>query len=296
MTFQPYPTRSGFIFLGIGLVFIAIAYILTRLLLQQGDPTLAFILLVGLLVTLGSMGLMLYGALVVFKLGYHINRNGLAIRWGLGQQLIPFQSIKAIIPGKDVTPSTAFRAANIAGLHFGWAELPEYGLLRFRATAPLAESLLVVTPDQTYVISPDQPQAFLKAWQVRQNLGPTQQWSESIRRRWPLNIPLVLDPLTWRLLGTAAFFCFSLVGYISLNYPNLPASLPIHFDNLGQADRIADKRILFTLPLLGAIVWGVNLVLGSLFYRQEKLAAYLLWGSTVVVQLCLWAAVLMITR
>jgi hypothetical protein len=295
MTFQPYPTRSGFIFLGIGLIFIGLAYILTYLLLQQDEPPLAFILLVGLLVTLGIIGLMLYGALVVFKLGYHIDRNGLAIRWGLGQQLIPFQSIKAIIPGKDVAPSAEFRAANIAGLHFGRAELPEYGLLKFRATAPLTESLLVVTPNQAYVISPDQPQAFLKAWQVRQNLGPTQQWSESIRRCWPFNTPLILDSLAWRLLGTAAFFCFSLVGYISLNYPELPALLPIHFDSLGQVDRIADKRVLFTLPLVGAIVWGVNLILGSLFYHQEKVAAYLLWGSTIVVQLCLWAAVLMIT-
>jgi uncharacterized membrane protein len=116
-----------------------------------------------------------------------------------------------------------------------------------------------------------------------------------MRRNWPLNIPLLVDPLTWWLLGTAALICLSLFGYLSLRYPELSPSLPIHFDNFGRADRIVDKLTLFTLPVTGATVWVINAFLGSLIYRREKVAAYLLWGSTVFMQLCLWVAVLTIT-
>jgi hypothetical protein len=295
MSFQPYPTRSGFIFLGVTFLFIIVAAFLTRSLLQQNDPPAIFNLLVGLLIVLGIIGATLHWTLVAFKLGYHLNRNGLAIQWGLGQQLIPFNLIQTIIPGKDITMPAKFRGANIAGLRVGRGELPGYGLLKFRATAPLADSLLIITPQQAYVISPNQPQAFLRAWHMRQPLGATQQWYEGVRRRWPFNIALLTDPLTWWLLTIAAFFCFALLGYLSLNYPDLPASLPIHYNNLGQADRIADKMTLFTLPAAGGIVWAVNLLLGSFFYQQEKLAAYLLWSSTVVMQFCLWVAVLTIT-
>ena len=62
-----------------------------------------------------------------------------------------------------------------------------------------------------------------------------------------------------------------------------------------RADRIADKLVLFTLPAAGAIVWLTNAILGSLIYRREKVAAYLLWGSSIAMQLCLWVAVLTIT-
>ena len=45
----------------------------------------------------------------------------------------------------------------------------------------------------------------------------------------------------------------------------------------------------------GAIVLGLNTLLGSLIYRREKVAAYLLWGSAIVMQIFLWLAVLTIT-
>jgi uncharacterized membrane protein len=75
----------------------------------------------------------------------------------------------------------------------------------------------------------------------------------------------------------------------------LPRSLPIHFNAFGVADRIADKSALFTLPLAGAAMFVVNAILGSLVYRWEKMAAYLLWGSALTMQICLWVAVLTLT-
>lgn len=295
MNFPPYPTRSGFVSLGFALLTCTAAILLINLLPRQNNLADVFKLLVGILVVLGVMLLALYWAVVAFKLHYHLNRNGLAIQWGLAQVLVPFENIQAVISGKTLSTSPTFRGLNLAGLRFGWGELAEYGRLKFLTTADPTESLFVVTTQQIYVISPRQPDAFLEAWQARQALGPTQQWLLGMRRSWPFSYPLLADPLTWWLFGLGVLACFSLLGYLCLNFAELPRSLPIHFNAFGVADRIADKSALFTLPLAGAAILLVNIVFGSLVYRWEKVAAYLLWGSALALQICLWVAVITLT-
>lgn len=295
MNFQPYPTRSGFVSLGVVMVACVAAVLLINLLPQQRNLSDIFRLLVGVLLVLSVMGLAFYGAVVAFRLHYHLNRNGLAIQWGLAQLLIPFEKIERIIPGKTLSTSPKFRGLNWAGLRFGWGELAEYGPLKFLTTAALAESLLVVTPQQTYVISPRQPDHFLEAWEARQSLGPTQQWTIGLRRSWPFSYPLLVDPLLWWFLSLGALACFSLLGYLCLVFFDLPRSLPIHFNAFGVADRIADKSALFALPVIGAAVFVLNAFLGGLVYRWEKIGAYLLWGSAIAMQICLWVALLTLT-
>ncbi len=295
MNFQPQPTRSGFILLAIAFVTGVATAWLVGIMLQQASPSTMFQWLLALFVMLLVTGLALYWAIIAFKLHYHINRNGLEIEWGLGQQRIPFDNIKQIVFGKNLAENAAYRGINLAGLRFGNGDLAGYGALKFRTTAPIESSLLIVTVDQSYVISPNQPENFLKAWQTRQPLGPTQSWTEGAYRNWPLNIPVLNDQLMWALLGAAAFLLLSLLGSISFNYADYPGALPVHFDTLGRADRIAPKIELFILPAVGGIVWLVNAVLGTLVYPKERVAAYLLWGSTAVMQFCLWIALLTIT-
>ncbi len=262
---------------------------------QQNNPTQLFFDLIKVLLALTTTGLALYWAMLAFRLNYHLNRNGLVIQWGLTQQRIPFTSIKDIIPTHTVAQNIHVKSINLLGLQLGWGESTEYGPLKLRTTAPIEQSLLVVTTTASYVISPQQPQTFRNAWQSRQNLGPTQQWTAETQRCWPLTIPLLVDPLTWWLLGIAALLCLALFGYVTWQYADLPQALPVHFNSLGRADRIAAKAVLFILPLAGFLVWLVNALIGSLAYRKEQVAAYLLWGSSITMQLCLWVAVLTIT-
>jgi hypothetical protein len=295
MSFHPYPTRSGLIFLGVGILLGLAAIWLTSRLLDATEPAIRFTLIIGLLIVLALVVTAFYWTLVVFKLDYHLNRNGLSIQWGLAQQRIPIEAIDDILPGQKLPAEATFKGIAIDGLQLGWGNLAEMGRLKFHTTASLTQSLLVVTPDRNYVISPRQPDSFLKAWRARKELGPTQKWAADTRWQWPLNIPLFNDRLMWSLIGVSALLCLALVGYISISYADLPPSLPVHFNTLGRADRIADKAILFILPTAGGIVWMINLLLGSLIYRYEKFGAYLLWSSSVAMQLCLWIAALTIT-
>ncbi|MBE7467961.1 MAG: hypothetical protein DPW09_00355 [Anaerolineae bacterium] len=295
MNFQPYPTRSGFVSLGFGLLTCAAAIFLINLLPLQTNLADIFKLLVGVLMVVGVMGLAFYWAFVAFKLQYHLNRNGLAIRWGMAQLLLPFEAISEIVPGSTLETLPTFRGVNVAGLRFGWGQSAEYGPLKYFATAPLAESLLVITPQQTYVISPHQPHHFLTAWQARQSIGPTQNWTVGLRRSWPFNYPLMTDSLAWWFFGLGAIACLALLGYLAITFTELPRSLPIHFNAFGVPDRIADKSALFTLPLAGAAIFIINAALGGLIYRWEKVAAYILWGSALAMQIFLWGAVLTLT-
>lgn len=295
MTFRPYPSRGGFIFLTLALAAGAIAVVLIWLLPRQSDWAGFFQLFVALLVAVVATLLALYWTMIAFKLHYHLNRNGLAIQWGLAQQRIPFASITAIIAGPNIASLSNFKGLKLAGLQLGRAEVAEYGPVKIRATAGLSHSLLVVATDQSYLISPRQPEAFVQAWQARQHLGPTQHWSAGLYRSGPFSHPLLTDRLAWGLLGAAMLIYLSLFGYLSLIYADLPAALPIHFNALGQADRIADKSALLTLPTAGAIVLALNTLLGTLIYRREQVAVYLLWGSAIIMQLFLWVALLSLT-
>ncbi|MCB0191429.1 MAG: DUF1648 domain-containing protein [Anaerolineae bacterium] len=254
-----------------------------------------FWLLVAALIALGGVVIAVCLSIIGFKLNYHLNRNGLAIQWGVCRQRIPLNHIEAIIPGDVLEEPIQFKGFNFAGLRIGWGQTEESERITFRTTAPLEKSLLIVTPKKIYVISPQDRQAFLQAWQDRQTLGPTQQWQEEVRRGWPLTIGMLSDPLSWWLIGVAALICLALLGYVSIRYTNLPPSLPIHFNNFGQADRITDKINLFTLPAVGGIALGINIILGGLIHHREKVAAYMLLGSTVTVQIFLWIAMLTIT-
>lgn len=295
MNFQPYPTRSGFVSLAIAFILGGVAIWLIKLLPLQSDLYSVFQLLVELFIVLIMFGIALYWTLVAFKLHYHLNRNGLVVTWGLARQLIPFNSIEDIIPGTELAAPAKFKGISLGGLRLGPGEIAGFGPLKFYTTAALANSLVVMTPGQAYAISPRQPESLLHAWQARQTLGPTQQWRAEIRRSWPKEGSVLVDALGLGLLVLAGLACLALFGYLAAVLPKLPPSIPIHFDAFGRADRIADKSALLMLLAAGVSILVMNALFGSLIYRWEKVTAYLLWGSTIVIQVCLLLAVLMIT-
>lgn len=294
MTFRPYPTRSGFFFIGLAFIVVTLAgWLLTRL-GQQTDPFIDFWLVIGLLVLIGFTFGLLYLALVAFRLHYHLTRNGLTIQWGLKQYRIPLHSIEQIISGSELSPVLQSGGLNLLGLRWGRSELIGQGVVWLYTTAPLTESLLIVTDTQGYLISPDRPADFILAWQARRPLGPTQQWSPGVRRSWPLSSPLFSDSFLWGLMGLTGFTCLALFGYLFYLLPDLPPVLPLHFNTLGEPDRIAAKTTLLLLPTGGAITGVVNFLLGYTIYWWEKMAAYLLWGGALIMQFCLWGAILTI--
>jgi hypothetical protein len=95
-------------------------------------------------------------------------------------------------------------------------------------------------------------------------------------------------------LALAAVLNLLLFIYLAVQAGRLPAEVPLHFNRLGQVDRVGPPAALFILPLAGLLAWLINGVIGWWFYlgRAERPVALILWGAAVVVQVAAWAAVL----
>ena len=115
-------------------------------------------------------------------------------------------------------------------------------------------------------------------------LTPIATFREAIRADRAAQVTLVL----------AAVLNVLLFVYLAVQVGRLPAEVPLHFNRLGQVDRLGPPAGLFVLPLAGLLAWLVNGLAGWWFYlgRQERPVALVLWGAAVVVQVAAWAAVL----
>ncbi|MDM8532701.1 PH domain-containing protein [Anaerolineales bacterium HSG25] len=291
MIFQPYPTQSGYIALGTAVASGLAAIVLLTQLPMQADLAEIFTLFMAALIILIAMLLAMSWALLMFGLKYQLNRNGIIVHWGYARQSIPFGSIEEIIPGRGLPKPQDFRGLSIGSLRIGRGELVGYGPTYFYTTSALANSLLIVTPQQAYFVSPADTDAFLKAWKSRQEIGPTQEWPAKIERNWPFNIPILADWLTWGLLLASLITCLTLFGYLAFAFTDLPRDIALQFDTAGQVSRAIDKAFLFVFPVVGFTMLILNTVIGGLVYKNERLAAYFIWSSALLVQICLWVAV-----
>jgi hypothetical protein len=231
---------------------------------------------------------LVYQTVSWLTLRYHLDRNGVAVRWAGSEQIIPIREIERIVPGHHLG-NTVVRRRGLRwpGHERGVGLVPGIGRTSFLATRPLSEQLLLVTPGRAFSISPRAPEDFVKAFEARRQLGPNRLLEQQVRRARLLTWPLWTDQTAWVLLGAAAVINLGLFGYLSIRFPGLDLLLPVHFDRLGEADRIGSK---FALPIIGLIILGTNLALGLVLYRRERAGSYMLWGTSVVVQALFWLA------
>jgi len=238
---------------------------------------------------LALLGYWLYG---FFSLRYRLDRNALTIIWGATRQIVPMASIQRVVRGEELEGEVEVEGVHWPGYWVGHGQVEGIGLVLFYATRPLAEQLLVVTPTLAYGISPDEPEKFLRAFELRRRLGPLQRVSQESRQPGLLTWPIWQDRLAHLLVALGLLANAALFAYLCWRYPTLPAFLPLHFDALGQTDRIAPRSEVFKLPFIGLLTLTANCSLGFLVHRGERFGSYLLLAGAVLVQVLLWLAVL----
>lgn len=260
--------------------------------LQAQQITLwTFVLALLILLSIPALVILIYQTFSVLSLRYRLDRNGVSIRWAGNEQVIPIRDIQQVIPGDHLGETIVRRR----GLHWPGHErgdglVPGIGRTRFHATRPLEEQLLLVTPGRTFGISPASNEAFLKAFQERKELGPNRLLDPEFKpARWS-TWSIWTDQTAWILLGAAVGINLLLFGFLSARFPNLDLQLPLHFNSLGQVDRIGTKGELFALPIIGLIILGANLIAGLALYKRERAGSYLLWGAAATAQALFWLA------
>jgi len=249
-----------------------------------------FVIGLAVLFSLGLLTLLGYWLYGLSSSGYFLDRNALVIHWGAMEQTIPTRQIERVLTGDEIEGHIAFHGGMWPGHCVGYGEVPGAGPTLFNATVPPRHQIYIVTPSLTYGISPANPEGFLESLHKRMQMGPTQIVEQSSKRPGILDWTIWQDRLGLALLAVGFLTILALTGFLCFRFPALARFVPLHFNTAGNPDRLGPRGQIFIIPLIGLLALLLNGTLGSVAYRRERLASYLLWGGSILIQVLVWAA------
>jgi len=153
------------------------------------------------------------------------------------------------------------------------------------AGAVLVAGLAIITEDMTYIVSPDQPDEFIRAYELRRDFGPARRLKQVIylapwRQHW-----LLRDHLAQALLFGGLLLGLIAWGYVAWRYPQLPDTITLHFNARGEPDLLSPQRSIFLIPGVSLLIGFLNAAIGFALYDVQRFLSYLLWSVSVILQI-----------
>lgn len=248
--------------------------------------------LVALLLAAGGLA---YRTAAAFTLGYEIDRNGMYVVWLGNRAVVPLEWVQSIDSG--VTPvRMPLRWLQGLGYFWGQGRDSDERRLHLFTTMPPEQSLVVYTPDDVYVISPADRDAFVQDLEQRRNLGATKPLAAAVETSRIFLYDFWNDSTVRALLLVALGLNLLVLGVLASRYAALEPLVRMRFDAAGQVSDLRPRHQVLFLPLAALALSLLNMVLGLLFYRAQPVGARLLQGASVVVQILFGIAVLTIIR
>jgi hypothetical protein len=291
----PPPKRRGLLVHGIVtlvLAGIAAAGFATLSHTEVGPTFLA-----SLLVTLASfipIPFFAYRAYALMQADYHLDRDSLAIKWGLRIEDIPLTDIEFIRSADDLTVPLKPPSLSLPGGLTGIRRHPDLGVVEFLA-ADAKKLLLVATAKRVFAISPEEPakltQTFARATEMG-SLTPVESKSVYpsfvVTQAWSSNLARYL----WL---TTFFLNLGLFVWASLAIP-VTDRVALGFQFSGGALETVPSSQLIILPVASLLLSVAGWVAGLYFFRWEKerVLAFVVWGSSMLMSLFFLIAVLFI--
>lgn len=242
---------------------------------------------------LALAGLFAFWTHALSTLAYAIDRNGLLITWGPTRQVVPLGAIERLVPGTAVgVPGV--EGISWLGYHVGRAEIDRIGPVMFYSTHQSPEQVLyVMTSERNYAISVEDPHAFAREIQVRQELGPTTTVAHHVERTGAAAQSFWEDVGARQLALGALVLCLLLWGYVIARFGSLPPTLDLTFPPGARGELIAvsSREALLTLPQAATGLLVVNLLLGVFVHAHARIAAYVLFGTAALAQIAMAVAV-----
>ncbi len=205
------------------------------------------------------LGYRLYSLLGAY---YHLERDGMRLRWGLRIEDIPMGAVQWVSSLADLEHRPPMPWVWWPGAILGVRRLPDGSSLEYLASGT-RNMILIATPGQVYAISPRQPQAFLDAYQRYTEMGslsPVQ--ARSIH-------PAFLIARVWRLRSARVLLLAGLalnlllLTWVSTAIPSR-SSVILGFATGGEP--LPTVRLLL-LPILSGTFYLFDSILGLFFYR-----------------------------
>ena len=312
MTFAPAASPDGRrALLALGALLLVEALVAWIALSRPPSALTFFLLLVGL----ALLGLILYlawRAWLCLSLAYWVDRNAITIVWGPMRHTIPVGQVERILHREAVTAlmnRSETRSEVSPGLvQRFWVWLHQHPRLRSwliygeelgrrhqlvglsvtsLASQPLTSQLILLTADGAYGLSPADRDGFLASLEDHHQLGPTRILRQARVQPQIVESPLWRDRLALGLLAAGAVGVLLVMGSALWRFPSVVAESELS----GQPVPAA----IIALPIFALAVWLVNGLWGMLVYRQQRVAAGLLWSGTLAVEVVTFVAVLALT-
>ena len=133
----PPPKRRGLVVHGAIILVLTIVAVIAFINLSRADVGPAFLisLLVGLF-TFAPIPLFVYRAYSLLRADYYMDRDSLAINWGLRVENIPLTDIEWIRSINDLTRPLVLPALSLPGGLLGVRRHPDLGVVEFLASDP----------------------------------------------------------------------------------------------------------------------------------------------------------------
>ena len=291
----PPPKKNGLIVHGIIILVLAVIAIIAFINLTRVDVGPAF--LISLLIALFSftpIPFLAYRAYSLRQADYYLDRDSLAINWGLRVEDIPLSDIEFIRSVDDLTHPLTLPALPIPGGLLGTRRHPDLGAVEFLAS-DAKKLLIVATAKRVFIISPENPSGLAQTFARATELGSiTPAEAKSI-------YPSFVVTQAWEsglaryLWLSGLFLNIGLFVWASLIIPSTPyVSLGPQFS--GSTLETVPSSQLIIFPLAGLLLSVVGWIAGLYFYRWEKerVLAFIVWGSSTFTSLLFLLAVLFI--
>lgn len=254
-------------------------------------PVYVAYLLVGLaaFVPLPILG---YRAYALQRASYSIDRDSLAIVWGLRVEDIPLTDIEWMRPASDLTHPLALPLFHLPGAILGTRRHPDVGLVEFIAS-DRNKLILVATSKRVFAISPENPAALVQTFARAIELGSlTPAEYKSV-------YPSFLVTQAWEspaarfLWMSGLFLNLGLIAWVGFLIPAL-SQIPFGFDASGTPIEFAPSTRLILLPLISGLLYLTGILAGLYFYRQvsQRPLAFVIWLSNAVSAVLFLLAVL----
>lgn len=261
----------------------------------QVGPMFVSYLLTGIL-AFAPVPFLGYRAYALFKADYYIDRDSLAILWGLRVEDIPLTDIEWVRPASDLTHPLSLPRFRLPGAVLGTRRHPDLGAVEFIASSA-RNLILIATSKHVFAISPRDAAALVRTFARATELGsltPTEAKSVYpsfvITQAWE-------SPIARFLWMTGLLLNLGLVGWVGFLIPALP-QVPFGFNAFGVPTETAPSVRLILLPLISALMFITGLLAGLYLYRwdQERPLAFIIWlSSTLCALLFLMAVLFLVT-
>ena len=289
----PPAKQFGLILHGILILLLASACIwgFTNLTNAQVGPRFVSNLLIGIL-AFAPIPFLGYRAYALLKADYYIDRDSLAILWGLRVEDIPLTDIEWVRPASDLTNRLALPRFRLPGAVLGTRRHPDLGAVEFIASST-RNLILIATSKHVFAISPRNAASLVRTFARATELGslmPTEAKSVYpsfvITQAWE-------SPIARFLWMTGLLLNLGLVGWVGFLIPSL-SKVSFGFNPFGVPNETAPSVQLILLPLLSALMFITGLLAGLYLYRwdRERPLAFIIWLSSTLCALLFLLAVL----